>query len=386
MEYKLEKMKGASRILKVVLMGDRYLDMGELLSKLSIISIGGYKELTGCDIGVLKLNSENFNVKFTLWDIAIDGRFRGLFSAFCKGAAGAIIYFDLEYENFLDRIPELIVKICSTKKNIPILLLGHNFDGVNESVLAKLDYLVNKIENVRYIEINSMKNIIHGFKVMASILSDNEPVENFKVALSNKNSLTNMNEILRNNRIKYRRKKDRFNRFKALLENLNYKINNKNEVEIITSKGIFIVNIIEDIVYFGPISCEDCTFHCKNRNSEEYKSLCIESKTKGWSNLDLESRDLGILSKLIAISEDRLPRHVINQINRICPKIIPPDLPPAPTPSIIPLSKLDMKPDVSEAKAMLRNYKIQFDSGRLPFSVYSALKDKYERIIKENSK
>ncbi|MBD3227699.1 MAG: hypothetical protein GF329_05885 [Candidatus Lokiarchaeota archaeon] len=385
MESKMENLQTQSRKYKIVLIGDPYLDMGYLLRELNIMFPRSYKDTIGCDLGVLKIRSNISEIKFTLWDISIDKRFQYLLSGFCKGASGVIFYFDLEYEYFFNKILNLIAKIYSSKRKIPILLLGHNFDGVNKSLLKKLDYLITKLENVRYVEITSMKNLMNAFKTMGSLKLNNEPIENFEIILENQGPLKNMDKILRHKRFEYLKKKEQFNRFKELLKNLGYIINEKNEVEIITSRGIFIINIMKDHIHFEPISCEDCKFHCKNKDSKVYNSLCIVSRTQGWSNLDLANRDLGILSKIVAISDDRLPRHVLNQINRRCPKNTLPDHPQPQPHSEWTLSQLDMKPNASEARALLRNCKVQFERGGLPFSVYNALKDKYEEIINENN-
>jgi len=172
--------------------------------------------------------------------------------------------------------------------------------------------------------------------------------------------------------------------------------------------ALFSINITNANVTFESLKCIDCInpncYYYKS-NSRKKKSLCIISSGPGWSSTGLLNHHLLILSKIFAIAEDLLPIHVLNQMNELtaCSNYRDPSHEPL-TPetdnnlettraisnsneesesSIIEFQAPYTSPAISitEAQTLLRNYRIQFYDGRLPFSVYVLLKERYEKIV-----
>jgi len=105
------------------------------------------------------------------------------------------------------------------------------------------------------------------------------------------------------------------------LENMGFKVLNKENVNILRENALFSVNLINANVKIYPLICDECKKDCK-----EERDICIVLSTKGWSTFSsLNQKDLLILSKIYALANlpyEELPIGIKNQIKNIlfCPK------------------------------------------------------------------
>lgn len=365
-------------VLKCVLVGDPYIDSWNLLTRyLNTPFLSECKDTLGCDFGVIKIPLDTEHVTLQVWDVACNNRFQFIRRSFFRGANCAVIAFDLTVpQSFDPRIPDLLDEILSNVGHIPVILLGCNADLEDQRQVSieHIDQFCESRANVTYTEFSSLNPIITSVLVEATF----HGLENIGHPMdSSRLNLDNMDEILKKVRANAESKRKRFKELVSSLEELDFSVKRNSQVEIVTHRGLFSVELKRGQVYFEPLNCSSCqTSWCRNQHRVRRKSLCIVSGGSGWSNVGLENQELLIIAKILAIADDRLPAHVINQIQEICPK---------PARNLNKLADLTIPTDIQitpvEAQALLRNYKIQYSSGNLPRSHYFALKERYEKFI-----
>lgn len=78
----------------------------------------------GVDFFVRMINMLGKNIKFQIWDVGVEERFRFLFPTYCKGASGGIIVYDIKNVNSLTHIIENVQIIRQEAGDIPIVIVG----------------------------------------------------------------------------------------------------------------------------------------------------------------------------------------------------------------------------------------------------------------------
>ncbi|MFX1295813.1 MAG: hypothetical protein ACFFD2_13295 [Promethearchaeota archaeon] len=381
--------------VKCLLMGDNCIDTwAYVLRFLNNSFKTKYKYLIGCDTGLIDVFIQNACVTFSIWDLNSSERFSYFRPSLFRGAQCAILVFDLaRYETFNPTIMNFINEIYYILGPIPLRLIGINANKTDERQIKQetIDLLCEELPQIAYFEI--------GFNTEGII----NVLEN--IAESVLNNLGHTGE--------YRRKINEFKRksfrkFIYILEEIGIKINEKNMVEILTHRGFFSVSIANGRVYYESLLCKSCQRNdCHYKYQSRTKSLCIISASKGWSNEGLFEHQLLILSKIFAITEDKLPFHILNQIKKCsdCKHYIGPEknlqlnnniqnsekntslnsVENIHEPLNIPLNQQEITLiSAAEVRTLLRNYRIQFNQGQLPYSLYQILKERYEKIINQD--
>jgi len=102
----------------------------------------------------------------------------------------------------------------------------------------------------------------------------------------------------------------------SLLEDMDLDFSLTNQTILIHKKyGMFEIHLNNTDVYFIPSLCLICNAICDHRT----RHICIvrhDESNRGWDNIGLTSLDLLLLSKAIALENDLIPLHVINQITQ----------------------------------------------------------------------
>ncbi|MFX0138520.1 MAG: Rab family GTPase [Candidatus Hodarchaeota archaeon] len=78
----------------------------------------------GVDFLVRSISMVGKNIKFQIWDMEPEERFRFLFPTYCRGANGGIIIYDIKNANSLAHILENVQIIRREAGNIPIIIIG----------------------------------------------------------------------------------------------------------------------------------------------------------------------------------------------------------------------------------------------------------------------
>ncbi len=380
--------------LKCLVLGAYHIDTRALLEPYIKQAFSkSYKYIIGCDIATVDVRLDEDLVTLALWDIASIERFRVLRTCIYHGASCAILIFDLTRMNsFNPTIFTFISEIYASCGPIPLVLIGCNADQTAARQISRetIDQFCEQLPYVTYFEINSATDLFPALESAAE-------------SALNARGLT---AEIRRQANEFQRKI--FQNFLNVLTELGIKINDNNEVEILTHRGLFSINIFSGRVVFESIQCVNCgRMDCMYKHQPRKKTLCIVANGMGWSDTGLADNQLLCLAKIYAIKEDLLPQHVLNQMSEIlnCRDYIDTadffslyptsDLPEKelssdseptnynnsnpPTPhNSIPPYPSGFSPSL--ARILLRNHQLQFFEGRLPYSVYKILKERLERI------
>ncbi|NVM54465.1 MAG: GTP-binding protein [Candidatus Helarchaeota archaeon] len=370
--------------VKCVMLGDPSIDTWNLISEhIQCSFTKRYKRTIGCDIGIIDVQLPYEQVTLSIWDIASSDRYRFFRSSYFRGASCAILAFDLtRYDSLNPTLINLITELYTTLGAIPIILIGCNAAKVEQRQIPRdvIDQLCEQMAHTVYFETDfNDERIISVFEAAAEII------------------LAGMGRSEEDRRIAYEWKKQRLETLMIALEEMNFCINDQDEVEILTRQGIFSINILNGAVYFESIICSKCNNHsCLYKKHARRKSLCIVSAGTGWSNQELQHNELLTLAKIFAIIENDLPAHVLNQMRQVEECI---DFSDTTEEQHLPENDIQLEENheneniyttsdlfscfsPSEAYTLLRNHRIQFYEGRLPYSVYILLKERYEKIIR----
>ena len=243
------------------------------------------------------MNSGAETIYLSIWDINRSERFSLFRPNFYHGSVGALILIDLADKSTLEIAKKLIEEIRITAGNLPIFLYGVNSNDSESRVITQED-----IE-----ELSCMYLEIHGISFLWELLANRM----FEFATGK-----SINNPQYRAYLKSFKKSKKF--LQNILESLGYKVEGKN-VDILNKHGLFSVNLNNGKTYFEPLKCSDCKSreNCKKKSK---KFICIVQKHdefRGWSNSDLLSDDILVLSKIFAISEDMMPEDVHTQMNEI---------------------------------------------------------------------
>ncbi|MFX0204826.1 MAG: Rab family GTPase [Candidatus Hodarchaeota archaeon] len=122
-------------VMKVVLLGDghvgktslRHQYLGEQLPTTYMATIGA-------DFAIKTLMIDGVEVKFNIWDLAGQPRFKEVRSMFFQGTNGAMFVYDLTNPESLTNLrqwKEELLANC-TAKDVPAIVLGNKVDLVSE--------------------------------------------------------------------------------------------------------------------------------------------------------------------------------------------------------------------------------------------------------------
>ena len=116
--------------LKVLLCGAADSGKTELIKKFVKYKFATeYKLTVGVDILTKDIEMANDSIcTLSIWDIGEQERFSFIRSTFYKGAAGAIIVFDLSQPDTWDELKLWRTEVKQFAGDIPIILIGNNFD------------------------------------------------------------------------------------------------------------------------------------------------------------------------------------------------------------------------------------------------------------------
>ena len=113
-----------------------------------------YKLTVGVDILTKDIELTDDNVcTLSIWDIGSQERFSFIRSTFYKGAAGAIIVFDLSKPDTWDEIKKWRTEVKHFAGDVPIILIGNNFE--------KLKVVGKEIDRERFKEYAESQGIVY---------------------------------------------------------------------------------------------------------------------------------------------------------------------------------------------------------------------------------
>lgn len=119
-------------MFKIMIFDNHVMGLSELLQKESGQSFKSQSRLSiGLDFFVKNIFIGERKYKLQIWQTNGERRFRSLYSAYCIGANGAIIIYNMAKSYALDMIPDWTSVIRQNAGTIPIMLIGTNEDLEN---------------------------------------------------------------------------------------------------------------------------------------------------------------------------------------------------------------------------------------------------------------
>ncbi|MHA1820545.1 MAG: Rab family GTPase [Promethearchaeota archaeon] len=109
--------------------------------------INDYKLTVGVDILTKNVILDNYETTLSIWDIGGQDRFSFIRSTFYKGAAGALLVFDLSRPETWDEIKNWRAEVKQFAGDIPFVLIGNKVD-----LLPQIGELIDRDECRRYAE------------------------------------------------------------------------------------------------------------------------------------------------------------------------------------------------------------------------------------------
>ncbi|MFX1450605.1 MAG: hypothetical protein ACFFCM_07175 [Promethearchaeota archaeon] len=338
-----------------------------------------YKNTIGLDILLTHVNSGNYKVDFSFWDISTQERLRFFRSSFYRGTSSVVLFFD--YENPKTIVPflsEIINEIYNSIGPIPIFLIGLNstYSSYNEYIeqIIEEDYIFYfDFQN----KLNFQKEILRYLaEISLNIIQESPDVITARIREQFQKY--------------YDLKRQGTDNFYTALQDIGLSIDD-NTVKILNKYGLFTVDIINGTVIYETLMCANCEkFNkCHRKHNIPKKALCIVADSVGWNNLFIEQDKILILSKIFAIMEGELPEHVLNQMRQIekCPEMI--------LPQQIDTKISDIQVPVeeethtnltnSEIQQRLRLLKTQLYEGRIPASTYCKMHDMLKQHDNESN-
>ncbi len=102
----------------------------------------------GVDFLVRRINMSGKNIKFQIWDMDAEERFRFLIPTYCRGASGGLIVYDINDANSLAHILENVQIIRREAGDIPIVIIGTKCVEDDEELSEDQDIQIDKSEDI----------------------------------------------------------------------------------------------------------------------------------------------------------------------------------------------------------------------------------------------
>ena len=179
-------------VIKLVLIGDTGVGKSNLLSRYTKDEFYSESKTTiGVDFATRIIQIGKKKLKTQIWDTAGQERYRAMTNAYYRGAAGALIVFDIcsllsfnSMERWLQEIRE------HGDPGVPIVLVGNKFDLKHlREVPIEIATSFAQENNLKYFETSALQNsnvesafqclitdIIHSFTQLQSDIQDCSPL------------------------------------------------------------------------------------------------------------------------------------------------------------------------------------------------------------------
>ena len=148
-------------VLKLVLIGDTGVGKSNLLSRYTKGEFNGESKTTiGVDFATRILNIDKKRLKAQIWDTAGQERYRAMTNAYYRGAAGALIVFDISNLHSFNSTERWLQEIREHgNPGVPIVLVGNKLDlkSLREVPFETAENFASE-NKLSYIETSALQN------------------------------------------------------------------------------------------------------------------------------------------------------------------------------------------------------------------------------------
>lgn len=329
-------------------------DLKEAFFKKKVCLLGGLEELKnqfqnnlsssslsmenkrniGVNISKVDLFSQNHNFEYFLWNINCSQEKSFLRTTFYTGAEAAIVLISEDkvehliryFHEIKTRIPIVTIIFCiilKKKTETEVKEAYLNTDNFRD-IISSENFEIKKIFHAR--EIFDQISDFFLKKVESNYYDDNFVIDFISIdRLAERASVNYDCDDYYEPTVSLSYSTRRINT-KALKEylnkmNIDYELVKPEWINIYNENfGTFSIFLRNGNVYYTPKMCEDCKDKkCFNRRQTE-NFICIEAKTKGWSNIrDLDQKELLLLSKILLLKnadKNNLPSSIMEQLKK----------------------------------------------------------------------
>ena len=173
-------MSSYDYIFKIILFNDNYEGKQSFSRRYFYSTFNPSERLTiGVDFHVKTIELDGRRIKFQIWSVGGEERFRFLLPMYCLGAKGAMLLYDITNPNSLGNLSEYIQMIRKKAGAIPIMLIGTKFNlGENREISREEG--ISIAENYRlsaFTEILSQdeQKVYYAFQTLAEIIFGKSP-------------------------------------------------------------------------------------------------------------------------------------------------------------------------------------------------------------------
>jgi len=277
------------------------------------------------------------NFLYYLWNINCEEQWASYRTSFYSGTEAVIVTIsEYNIEQILDYFHEIQSRLSIITMVFCIILEEHTPEEIEE--IFHSDSLFDSFLNENNVSIQNISNGEDIFnQLAASYIHRREQGNNFDNYIIN---FIHVNNLFPDNPIKdicheyYAPKNEPLN----ILKNQRIKIEflreylvslglelKKPDSEWLYFKnptyGTFSIFLRNGRLYLHPAICELCKLKYKKKCSKFQRAphfICIEAKNEGWTNISgLDQPELLVISKIFALQQNRLPKEVKKQIQKI---------------------------------------------------------------------
>jgi len=158
---------------KVIMVGDSEVGKTVFVKRWTLDKfLDTYKMTASANISNKTFHVEGENIEFEIWDLA--GQESLLISNYFFGASGALLLFDKNNEESLERLEEWHTKIRELSGKVPILLVGNKLDLIEEP--SKKGEKFAKKNDMLYIEtsVKTGLNVSKAFETLAKVMLEEQ--------------------------------------------------------------------------------------------------------------------------------------------------------------------------------------------------------------------
>lgn len=136
----------------------------------------GYKMTIGADFFIKAIRFDNRNVKYQIWDVAGQQRFKHLRNTYYRGAScGILVYDTTVYESF-GNLENWVLEFQEECGNTPVVVVGNKIDLPDRNVSTEEASNFSQYVNGPYLEASAKSgiNINRLFKMVYGVIKENK--------------------------------------------------------------------------------------------------------------------------------------------------------------------------------------------------------------------
>lgn len=144
-------------LLKIIIIGNSGVGKSSLLLRFTDNSFSpSFIATIGIDFKIKTIDVDGKCVKLQIWDTAGQERFRGITTAYYRGAQAAMVVYDISDRVSFDAIENIWMKTLT--KQLPVLVIGNKSDLTNRQVTIEEGEALATKYDAKFIETSAKNN------------------------------------------------------------------------------------------------------------------------------------------------------------------------------------------------------------------------------------